>query len=544
VQIRPVQGGTPCDTSDLVTRSRRALLAVSSMALVLAAVFFARTARVAPHVRNLAIASLEGRLDSKAEIESLHVSVFPRPQLSGTGLSLRWKGRTDVPPLVRIGEFSASAGIYGLLGTPVRLRSVELDSLTIHVPVGGLRLKNEDHGAPSAQPDAPGIAPHARRTGRDALAIDEVIAHAARLEIASTKAGKPPRAFDIHDLHIFGFGQHDGADFQAILTNPTPEGRVQTVGRFGPWRSDQPRRTPLHGNYVFKRADLDTIKGLGGTLSSHGTYDGVLERIEIEGETETPDFSIDVAGQPVPLTTRFKAVVDGTNGDTWLEEVMATLQESRIQARGAVVRAEDVKGRHVALDITIEKARIEDLLKLAMKDTRAPLKGAVRMTTKFLLPAGPEDVIRKLRLDGTFALDQATFTNLDVQRRISELSQRGRGDETPVEGQSVVSKLRGRFALRNSSLRFSDLTFAVPGAMVQLAGRYELEAETLDFTGHLLLDASLRDTTSGFKAVLALIAQPFFRRPGGGSRLPIRIAGTRSKPQFGLDLKKAFLTGS
>jgi len=44
--------------------------------------------------------------------------------------------------------------------------------------------------------------------------------------------------------------------------------------------------------------------------------------------------------------------------------------------------------------------------------------------------------------------------------------------------------------------------------------------------------------------VLALIAQPFFRRPGGGSRLPIRIAGTRSKPQFGLDLKKAFLTGS
>jgi hypothetical protein len=521
-----------------VTRPRRALLILPILVLVIAAsMLFARMARVTPHVRDLAIESLETRLDSKADIESLQVSAFPEPRVSGTGLALRWKGRTDVPPLVRIGQFSASAGIYGLIGTPVRLRTIELDSLAIHVPPGGFRVKDGGSRAPATSDRAPG-------TRHDTLTIDEIIAHAARLEIASTKAGKPPRRFDIHDLHIFGFGQHDGADFQAVLTNPTPEGRVQTVGRFGPWRSDDPRRTPLHGNYVFKRADLDTIKGLGGTLSSRGTYDGVLERIEVEGETETPDFSIDVAGQPVPLTTRFKAIVDGTNGDTWLEDVNATLQASQIKARGAVVRAEDVKGRHVTLDITIEKARIEDLLKLAMKDTKAPLTGAVRMKTKFFLPAGPEDVIRKLRLDGTFALDQAKFMNLDVQRRISELSQRGRGDETPEEGESVVSKLRGHFVLRDSALRFSDLTFAVPGAIVQLAGRYHLEAETLDFTGHLLLDASLRDTTSGFKAVLALIAQPFFRRPGGGSRLPIRVAGTRAKPQFGLDMKKAFLTGS
>jgi hypothetical protein len=520
-----------------VTRPRRALLAFAFLVLIAAAaVLGVRAARVTPHVRTLAIASLESRLDSKADIDSLQVSAFPEPRLSGTGLSLRWKGRLDVPPLVRIGRFSASAGFYGLTGTPVRLRTIELDSLAIHVPPGGFRVKDGN--------SAPRIDERPPRPTRDGLAIEEIIAHAARLEIASTKAGKPPRRFDIHDLHIFGFGQHDGADFQAVLTNPTPEGRVQTVGRFGPWRSDDPRRTPLHGNYVFKGADLNTIKGLGGTLASRGTYDGVLERIEIEGSTETPDFSIDVAGQPVPLTTHFKAVVDGTNGDTWLEDVTATLQASHIKARGAVIRAEDVKGRHVTLDITIEKARIEDLLKLAMKDTKAPLTGAVRMKTKFFLPAGPDDVIRKLRLDGTFALDQAKFMNLDVQRRISELSQRGRGNETPDERASVVSKLRGRFVLRDSALRFSDLTFAVPGAIVQLAGRYHLEAETLDFAGHLLLDASLRDTTSGFKAVLAVIAQPFFRRPGGGSRLPIRVSGTRAKPQFGLDMKKAFLTGS
>lgn len=519
-----------------VTRSRRALLAIGVPLLILGTILLARISRVTPHVRNLAVSALEERFASTVTLDSLEVGVFPQPELSGTGLSVRWKRRVDAPPLVTVGAFSATAGAYGLLGTPVRLQRVELDRLDIHIPPD--RLRSGDAADDSSQP-----SPDPGGGARHALAIDEIVAHAARLQIASKKAGKPPRVFDIHDLHITGFGEEGGAGFEAILTNPVPEGRVETHGRFGPWQSDEPRRTPLRGEYAFRRADLNTIKGLGGTLSSQGTYGGVLERIEVEGTTDTPEFSVDVSGQPVPLRTRFKAVVDGTTGDTWLEDVDATLFESHVHARGAIVRAEEVKGRHVTLDVTIDRARIEDLLKLAVRSARPPLTGAVRVKTKFFLPAGPEDVVRKLRLTGEFAIDRATFTNLDVQRRISTLSQRGRGDETPEEGESVVSKLRGRFVLRNGGLTFSDLTFAVPGASVQLAGSYQLESETLDFAGHLLLDASLRDTTSGLKAVLATLAQPFFRRPGGGTKLPIRVSGSRQKPQFGLDKRRAFLPG-
>jgi hypothetical protein len=46
--------------------------------------------------------------------------------------------------------------------------------------------------------------------------------------------------------------------------------------------------------------------------------------------------------------------------------------------------------------------------------------------------------------------------------------------------------------------------------------------------------------TSGFKSMLARLAQPLFRRPGGGSRLPIRISGTRANPAFGLDIRRVF----
>ena len=62
--------------------------------------------------------------------------------------------------------------------------------------------------------------------------------------------------------------------------------------------------------------------------------------------------------------------------------------------------------------------------------------------------------------------------------------------------------------------------------------------------GELLVDASLSDMTSGFKSFLARLAQPFFRREGGGSRFPIRISGPRSKPEFGLDMGRVFRRGN
>jgi hypothetical protein len=85
-------------------------------------------------------------------------------------------------------------------------------------------------------------------------------------------------------------------------------------------------------------------------------------------------------------------------------------------------------------------------------------------------------------------------------------------------------------------LRFSELTFAVPGSIVQLRGAYNLRSQLMDFRGDLLTDATLADMTSGVKSLLARLAQPFFRRKGGGSRLPIKISGPRAKPQFGLDV--------
>ena len=45
---------------------------------------------------------------------------------------------------------------------------------------------------------------------------------------------------------------------------------------------------------------------------------GRLDRIEVHGTANVADFSLDTANHPVPLETRFSAIVDGTSGDTYL----------------------------------------------------------------------------------------------------------------------------------------------------------------------------------------------------------------------------------
>jgi hypothetical protein len=492
-------------------------------------------------VRDHLIAAVSNRFDGRVDVDAAMVSIYPRPAIGGSRLRIQLRNADPAtPPLVSVNSFQASAPFSGLIGPRIQLGNVTLGGTDIRIPPGGLKPAVSSIDNDNTKPAK------SRREERASIVIDEIVSKDATLEIATRQPNKLPRVFEIHDLIMRGFGLPEGARFQAGVTNAIPRGRVETTGVFGPWLTEEPTLTPIRGEYSFRNANLDDIKGIGGILSSVGQYRGTLERIEVDGQTETPDFSIDLANQPVPLFTRFKAIVDGTNGDTWLDRVDAKLGQSSIVASGAVVRERDVKGRHITLDIQIRDARIEDVLQLAVKAAKAPMTGRMELTTTFLLPAGEQDVIDRLNLNGRFRLAQARFANIDVQRRIESLSLRARGKEdaeASETGSSVVSNMRGRFVMRGAKIDFKELTFAIPGAEVQLAGLYDLHSETLDFKGQLLVDASLADMTSGFKSFLARLAQPFFRRPGGGSQFPIKISGPRSKPEFGLDMGRVFKRG-
>jgi len=105
-------------------------------------------------------------------------------------------------------------------------------------------------------------------------------------------------------------------------------------------------------------------------------------------------------------------------------------------------------------------------------------------------------------------------------------------------GDRVVSNVSGIFSLADGTMRFSKLTFSVPGAQVRLSGAFHLRKESLNFQGVLVTEASLSQMTTGWKSVLARLADLWFRR-NGETVIPIRIGGLKDKPEFRVDTKRA-----
>ena len=95
--------------------------------------------------------------------------------------------------------------------------------------------------------------------------------------------------------------------------------------------------------------------------------------------------------------------------------------------RAPITGTKGVKGRTIKLNVHIDDGRIEDLLTLAVKADKPLMLGRVGLDTDFELPPGEEDVIEKLLLAGKFGVGSAKFTNPDVQKKLSGMSQRARG---------------------------------------------------------------------------------------------------------------------
>jgi hypothetical protein len=157
-----------------------------------------------------------------------------------------------------------------------------------------------------------------------------------------------------------------------------------------------------------------------------------------------------------------------------------------------------------------------------------------------VLPPGDQDVVTKLRLNGRFSIQDGRFKSADVQKKINELSQRTRRPEERQASESVSSQFTGTFRLGGGKLSIGEVTFDVPGAAVRLAGTYDLVPETMNFRGTLFTDAKVSQMTTGIKSLLLKIADPFFKKEGGGSAIPITISGTRGNPSFGLDKGRVF----
>ena len=538
---------TTCSFERMTRKKRNWLIGIGLSAGVgIAALFVAAymlANRFEPYIRQQAILYLQERFDSEVELAALRVSV-PKvspvalllrhghgtvAMVAGEDLAVHHRGRRDVPPMFLMKSFSFEVDLGSLFDVPKKVHRVMLDGMEINVPPKDERPKlgseeNQPKGV-YGRPEDPGVI------------IEEVMITNSVLTILPKEKDKTPLRFDLHRVMLASAGKSVAMQYDAALTNAKPPGEILSQGTFGPWVAGEPADTPLAGQYDFAKADLGVFKGIAGILDSTGRFEGTLSSIEVQGKATVPNFQLKQAGNPVPLSTQFEVLVDGTNGNTILKPVTGTLGTTSFTTSGAVIKRERDVERSVSLDVTMPKGNLGDLLTLAMKE-QPFMDGQIYLKTKIDIPPLSGTVREKLRLDGQFEISEATFLRSTIQDQIDTLSRRGQGEPKNKEITEVLSGMAGTFHLENEMITFNSLSFAVPGAGVDLMGSYGLASDVVNFHGTLKLRAKVSQTMTGWKRWALKPVDPFFSKQGVGTLLRIQVVGTAKKPEFGRDRQK------
>jgi AsmA-like C-terminal region len=502
--------------------------------------------RFEPYIREQAILYLRRRFDSEVELTALRVRM---PQTSplrlllnrgrgavarveGKGLLLRHKGRTDVPPMFAMKEFSFEVDLGTLFETPKIVRLVTIDGMEINIPPKGQRPTLGSRDNPDVDTDAQDSS---AGTG---VIIEKVFVRNSNLTILPAEQTKAPLHWGLHRVQLSSVGVDVAMKYEAELTNAKPPGEIVSQGNFGPWAAGEPGDTPLDGAYTFDNADLGVFDGIAGILHSDGKFEGQLDSIAVQGQATVPDFRLKISGNRVPLSTRFDVLVDGTNGNTVLRPVSGTLGRTSFTTSGGIIKHENDAARGISLTVSMPKGNLQDLLRLAMKGPSF-MEGVISLRTKIdIPPLTGKKIKEKLLLDGNFELSQGKFLRSSIQDKIDSLSRRGQGQPKNEQIDQVVHQMKGVFQLNNEVMTFKSLSFAVPGAAVDLAGNYNLRADVLDFHGALRLQANVSQTMTGWKRWALKPVDPFFSKNGAGTFLRIKVDGTADDPNFGLDRGK------
>lgn len=542
------------------------LLVVIGLSVVLAVA----ARHIEPYLRARIIAGLSQRFHARVDLEQFHVAVHHGQEAewglwaTGDGLRIWPPEHAGEPaaqiPLIEIEEFSFHVPLRYAQTQSLFIREVRLSG--VHVDLPPHPREDEREGIKSAMATPP-ASPSTQGTLAN-VRIARVLCRNAEIVFESSKPNKPPLRFVIAQMELKHLVAGEPAQFVADLTNPRPRGTIHTSGDFGPWVASDPGASPMRGSYQFKDADLSTIKDIAGTLQSTGTYTGVLGELHVDGSATAPNFSLTQYGTALPLTTEFKARVDGTNGDTWLDAVDATLGSAHFTTSGKIVRVrvpgEKAKGKPRAgssstapdapapaytghiIDLKVEVANtpVDDFLRLVSHVATPILTGDVAADAKLHIPPGPEHVSRRIKLDGTFQLHDARFTDGKMQQKVEDLSLRGQGHPGAVKATNpadIRSDMQGDFHLDHAVMTLPNLEYKVPGADILLHGTYSLDGQ-LHFDGIARMQASVSQMVGGWKGFLLKPVDPFFRKSGAGTVIPIRVRGTRKTPDFGIDLSR------
>jgi hypothetical protein len=471
---------------------------------------------------------LQERSARSVTIDRFYRTYFP-PGCVAEGINFLHREHKEKTPLITVQRIVMTTTYARLFLLQRRLTLVRI--FYMHVTV------------PSSQPGQPNPIMPLTYNGKAgaSIVVDRTIADGAVLEFLSGDPGKKPFRLMIDKLRLDGIGNNEPMFYRTTISTELPPGKIRSTGVFGTWNPKNPGSSPLHGTYSYENANLLAFAGVSGTLFSSGKFSGTLEHINVEGTATVPNFKVTDTSHTRKLATEFQAVVDGTKGDAFLNNVTAHFDNTTVQMKGSVAGQEGSGGKLVSLDMWEPSGRVEDILDLFISAITPPMTGSVTFRGHFVLPPGKAQFVQRMQLEGDFGVGAGRFTDKETQADLARLSESAdkkkdkKDQQTRENPETVLSNLKGHAVANNGIATLSGLSFSVPGADAKLSGTYNLINYKIDLHGTLLTTGQPGDATTGFKSFFVKAISPLFKRRHSEKVVPFKITGDFHNPRVDLD---------
>jgi hypothetical protein len=535
-----------------------------------------------PYTRSAMTQRLERASAGHVEIQKFRRTWFPYPGCVAEDVVFRKAGGEGAPrgeqsaPWLTIHTLTVQSTYPGLFSRPRRIKEIIAEGARIHLlrgessPVGAgtnsgkghpegeqlviekLRVENAVLEIASVRTASGSRQKSVSGNGRKTVPGGEKKAEAAgqqRIALRTEKDAasgdeQKPLVFQIHRAIFHNLSRQNTVPFEVAVRIPLLPGEVQSGGWIGPAKSlENFRQIPVSGFYALQRADLGIVHSLGGHVSSRGEFSGTLERLNVSGSTDTPDFEVTASRHQFHLSTRFRGVLDLKNGDLSLPSLTAKLGSIHLDAHARIYGSP----KTVELAVARGKGEVQDLVLLFSKAPRSAVTGPVSFHAVAVLPPEHRPFKERVQLTGDFVVAPAHFSSPRTQEHVDQLSERAQGkkdkqkdydsDDDAAGFESVVTELHGRVALKNGTAAFSEISFSVPGAEADMNGTYSLVSKKVNLRGKMRMQATVSQATTGAKSVFLKVLDPLFRKKGAGAEVNVAMTGIYGHTRFKAGLR-------